>query len=78
MVCVLRYDLGMECWADKSDYSAGHAGVGCPGPQTGDLGFTWIDAPYGIHIGDFNDTRLDGTCSRLLGSTHVAVVWHLH
>ena len=49
----------MECWTEKDDYTAGHAGVGCPGPETTDAGFTWIDSPFGIHIGDYKDTKLD-------------------
>ena len=49
----------MECWTEKDDYTAGHAGVGCPGPETTDVGFTWIDSPFGIHIGDYKDTKLD-------------------
>ena len=56
------YDLGMECWSNKDNYAAGHAGVGCPGPQTTDQGFSYIDAPFGIHIGNFdNGTKMDMT-----------------
>jgi hypothetical protein len=52
----------MECWSDKDNYAAGHAGVGCPGPQTTDQGFSYIDAPFGIHIGNFdNGTKMDMT-----------------
>ena len=52
-------DLGMECWAARGDYRSGHAGVGCDGPKTTDVGFTWIDSPFGIHIGDYNETGID-------------------
>ena len=56
------YDLGMECWAEKANYAAGHAGVGCPGPKTTDQGFSYIDAPFGIHIGNYdNGTTMDMT-----------------
>jgi hypothetical protein len=53
------YDLAMECWKEKDNYAAGHAGVGCRGPEVNEVGFTWIDSPFGIHVGDYNGSKID-------------------